>query len=87
MKERLLRAARAVRWYVREATGEAKWDEYVDRCRAAGSRAHEPTRVRTTPGRPPRAQPPVPLLLSATLAGLGAGAGGRPTPPTDKRTC
>ena len=33
---RLLAAARAVRWYVRQATGEAKWDEYVARCRRAG---------------------------------------------------
>ena len=32
----LLRAGRAVRWYVRQATGEAKWDEYLDRCRAEG---------------------------------------------------
>lgn len=32
----VLRAARATRWYVRQATGEAKWDEYVDRCRADG---------------------------------------------------
>ena len=26
------RAGRGIRWYVRELTGEAKWDEYVDRC-------------------------------------------------------
>jgi uncharacterized short protein YbdD (DUF466 family) len=36
MKETVLRTGRAVRWYVRQATGEAKWDEYVDRCRAQG---------------------------------------------------
>ena len=36
MKEALLRTGRAVRWYVRQATGEAKWDEYVDRCRTQG---------------------------------------------------
>ena len=37
MTEPLLQAGRAVRWYVREATGEAKWDEYLDRCRAEGA--------------------------------------------------
>jgi len=36
MKETVLRTGRAVRWYVRQATGEAKWDEYVDRCRTQG---------------------------------------------------
>ena len=36
MKETLLRTGRALRWYVRQATGEAKWDEYLDRCRAQG---------------------------------------------------
>lgn len=25
-----------VRWYLREATGEARWDEYVDRCAREG---------------------------------------------------
>ncbi|AIY18236.1 putative selenoprotein [Pimelobacter simplex] len=28
----LARAWRGVRWYVRELTGEARWDEYVERC-------------------------------------------------------
>ncbi|WP_436699213.1 YbdD/YjiX family protein [Nocardioides sp. BYT-33-1] len=28
----LARAWRGLRWYVREATGEARWDEYVARC-------------------------------------------------------
>jgi uncharacterized short protein YbdD (DUF466 family) len=32
MRERLLSAGRGLRWYLREVTGEAKWDEYVDRC-------------------------------------------------------
>jgi uncharacterized short protein YbdD (DUF466 family) len=36
MKETVLRTGRAVRWYIWQATGEAKWDEYVDRCRAQG---------------------------------------------------
>jgi hypothetical protein len=26
-----------VRWYVRQATGEAKWDEYVAACRDRGT--------------------------------------------------
>ncbi|GGD06108.1 YbdD/YjiX family protein [Nocardioides daphniae] len=29
-------AVGGVRWYLRQASGEAKWDEYVDRCRAEG---------------------------------------------------
>lgn len=37
MRESALRAVRALRWYVRQASGEAKWDEYVERCRAQGS--------------------------------------------------
>lgn len=32
MRERVVRAGRGVRWYLRQVTGEAKWDEYVDRC-------------------------------------------------------
>ena len=32
----LLEAGRSLRWYVREFTGEGKWDRYVDRCRARG---------------------------------------------------
>ncbi len=37
MREAVLRAGRGLRWYVRQATGEAKWDAYVDHCRAQGS--------------------------------------------------
>lgn len=37
MKATLLRAGRGLRWYVRQATGEAKWDEYVDVCREQGA--------------------------------------------------
>ena len=33
----MLRAGRGLRWYVRQATGEAKWDEYVETCRAQGA--------------------------------------------------
>lgn len=29
-------AARGLRWYLRQVTGEAKWDEHLDRCRAEG---------------------------------------------------
>ena len=32
----LRRAAGGVRWYLRQATGEAKWDAYVDQCRSDG---------------------------------------------------
>ncbi|HXH77474.1 YbdD/YjiX family protein [Nocardioides sp.] len=32
----VLRAARTLRWYVRQLTGEAKWDEYVGECSACG---------------------------------------------------
>lgn len=27
-----------VRWYLKEVTGEARWDEYVDRCARDGRR-------------------------------------------------
>ncbi len=33
MKAAVLRAGRGIRWYLKQATGESKWDEYVDRCR------------------------------------------------------
>lgn len=33
MMEAVLRTGRGLRWFVRQATGEAKWDEYVARCR------------------------------------------------------
>ena len=36
MKEKILRTCGAVRWYVRQATGESKWDDYVERCRVQG---------------------------------------------------
>lgn len=32
----MLRAGHGIRWYLRQATGEAKWDEYVDSCRSDG---------------------------------------------------
>ena len=36
MTGRLVEVARGVRWYLREVTGEAKWDEYLARCEADG---------------------------------------------------
>ena len=39
MRAALLRAGRGLRWYVRQATGEAKWDEYVALC---GEQCTEP---------------------------------------------
>ncbi|HEU4514247.1 MAG TPA: YbdD/YjiX family protein [Nocardioidaceae bacterium] len=37
MKESLFRARRGVMWYLKQATGEAKWDEYVERCAREGT--------------------------------------------------
>jgi len=37
MKTAVLRAGRGIRWYVKQLTGEAKWDEYLDRCRRQGA--------------------------------------------------
>ena len=37
MRERVVSAGRGLRWYLRQVTGEAKWDEYVDRCACAGT--------------------------------------------------
>ncbi|HEX8495697.1 MAG TPA: YbdD/YjiX family protein [Actinomycetales bacterium] len=37
MTASLVTVARGVSWYLRQFTGEAKWDEYVERCRAAGT--------------------------------------------------
>jgi len=33
VKAAVLQAGRGIRWYLKQATGEAKWDEYLDRCR------------------------------------------------------
>lgn len=35
----VVRALKGVRWYLRELTGEAQWDHYLDRCARHG---HEP---------------------------------------------
>ena len=36
MRELFARARDGVVWYLKEATGEAKWDDYVDRCAQEG---------------------------------------------------
>lgn len=36
MTTMLRRAVGGLRWYVRELSGEAKWDEYVEHCRRHG---------------------------------------------------
>jgi uncharacterized short protein YbdD (DUF466 family) len=35
----VVRAWQGVRWYLREFTGEARWDRYLEHCAAHG---HEP---------------------------------------------
>jgi hypothetical protein len=37
MTSALTRAGRGVVWYLRQLSGEAKWDEYVARCAAEGT--------------------------------------------------
>jgi uncharacterized short protein YbdD (DUF466 family) len=32
----VLEVARTLRWYVRQLTGEGKWDEYVAECESLG---------------------------------------------------
>ncbi|MBA2770270.1 MAG: YbdD/YjiX family protein [Sporichthyaceae bacterium] len=34
MRTAVLAAGRGIRWYLKQATGEAKWDEYLDGCRS-----------------------------------------------------
>ena len=36
MRTAVLKAGRGILWYVKQATGEAKWEEYLDRCRREG---------------------------------------------------
>ena len=33
----VLDAVRGICWYLKQVTGEAKWDEYLERCRAEGT--------------------------------------------------
>lgn len=49
MRTAVLRVGRGIRWYLKQATGEAKWDEYLDRCRWGSS--HLAPGPRTAPGR------------------------------------
>jgi hypothetical protein len=37
MKDLVVRAGRGLRWYLRQATGESKWDDYVEQCARAGA--------------------------------------------------
>jgi hypothetical protein len=37
MRTAVLKAGRGIRWYLKEATGEAKWDRYLERCRSEGA--------------------------------------------------
>ncbi|MGY1752437.1 YbdD/YjiX family protein [Blastococcus sp. SYSU D01042] len=39
MSAAVVRAWRSLRWYLREFTGEARWDRYLEHCAAHG---HEP---------------------------------------------
>jgi uncharacterized short protein YbdD (DUF466 family) len=36
MRHLFTRAHEGLVWYLKEATGEAKWDEYVERCQREG---------------------------------------------------
>lgn len=36
MTAAVLRFGRGIRWYLRELTGEAKWDRYLDHARIEG---------------------------------------------------
>jgi uncharacterized short protein YbdD (DUF466 family) len=33
MRTAALRVGRGIHWYLKQATGEAKWDEYLQHCR------------------------------------------------------
>lgn len=37
MTTALARAGRGVAWYLKQLSGEAKWDEYVERCAREGT--------------------------------------------------
>jgi hypothetical protein len=36
MRTHAIKAVRGIRWYLKQSTGEAKWDEYLERCRNDG---------------------------------------------------
>ena len=56
-ERRLLEAGRALRWYVREATGEAQVGRVPRPLPGARRRADDAARVRAAPGRPPGGDP------------------------------
>ena len=37
MRAAIVKAGRGIHWYLKASTGEAKWDEYLDRCRSDGT--------------------------------------------------
>jgi uncharacterized short protein YbdD (DUF466 family) len=58
MRTAALRIGRGIRWYLKQATGEAKWDEYVERCRRddvtpMSRRDYEQHRAEHREGNPP----------------------------------
>ena len=75
MRTAVRRAGRGIRWYLKQVTGEAKWDEYLDRCRSEDVAAHVAPGLRTTPGRAQGEQPACPMLLTPS-----------PLKPNDTRT-
>jgi len=36
MRAAALRIGRGISWFLKQSTGEAKWDEYLARCRGEG---------------------------------------------------
>jgi hypothetical protein len=34
MRTAVVKAGRGIRWYLKQVTGEAKWDQYLDWCRS-----------------------------------------------------
>lgn len=34
MRTAITKAGRGIHWYLKQATGEAKWDEYLESCRS-----------------------------------------------------
>jgi uncharacterized short protein YbdD (DUF466 family) len=36
MRAGLLKVSRGIHWYLKQATGEAKWDEHLERSRTEG---------------------------------------------------
>ena len=58
MRSAVLKAGRGIRWYLRAATGEAKWDRYLERCRDEDAepmsrRDFERQRMQHQEGHPP----------------------------------